>query len=216
MRSTRPFYSILLLLLFTLLTTAIVVRAEDDDEGEDYDIKARVMRVSLLTGEVKLKRHDNPDWERAQLNFPIVEGDTLSTAADSRLEIQVGATNFIRVGPNSILRIVTLRDEGVAVSVVEGSVSLRLAKFDNDKEFFELDGPKTTFAAEKDGVYRIDVDKQGRVRLTARNGGRARIYSEKSGFGLRDGRTAELIVDGTDAGEWEMLVASAPDDLDNW
>ena len=56
MRSTRPFYSILLLLLFTLLTTSIVVRAQDDDEGEDYDVKARVMRVSLLTGEVKLKR----------------------------------------------------------------------------------------------------------------------------------------------------------------
>src|SRR5688572_29796885 len=98
MRSTRPFYSILFLLLFTLLNTTIVVGAQDDDEGEDYDIKARVMRVSLLTGEVKLKRHDNPDWERAQLNFPIVEVDTLSTATDSRLEIQVGPTNFIRVG----------------------------------------------------------------------------------------------------------------------
>ena len=51
------------------------------------------MRVSLLTGEVKLKRHDNPDWERAQLNFPIVEGDTLSTATDSRLEIQAPQTH---------------------------------------------------------------------------------------------------------------------------
>src|SRR5688500_19110837 len=125
MRSTRPFYSILFLLLFTLLTTSIVVRAQNDDEGEDYDIKARVMRVSLLTGEVKLKRHDNPDWERAQLNFPIVEGDTLSTAADARLEIEVGPAHFIRVGPTAVVRIVTLRDECVAISVVEGSLSLR-------------------------------------------------------------------------------------------
>ena len=216
MRSTRPFYSILLLLLLTFLTTAIVVRAQDDEEGEDYDVKARVMRVSLLAGEVKLRRHDSADWERAELNRPVIEGDTLTTANEARLEIQVDATNFIRVGPNSILRIVTLRDEGVAVSVVEGTVSLRLAKFDAGKQFFELDGPKTTFAAEKDGLYRMDVDSNGRVRLTARKGGRARIYSEKSGFALRDGRTAELIVDGPDAGEWEMLVAAAADTWDNW
>ena len=79
------------------------------------------------------------------------------------------------------MRIVTLRDEGVAVSVVEGSVSLRLAKFDSGKEFFEFDAPKQLLAAEKDGVYRIDVDQQGRVRVTARNGGRARIYRRSPG-----------------------------------
>ncbi len=163
-----------------------------------------------------MQRHDPPDWERAQLNYPVVEGDTLSTGDDSRLEIQIDARNFIRVGPNSILKIGSLRDEGVAVSVVEGTVSLRLAKFDGDKEFFEIDAPKTTLAAEKEGLYRIDVDKDGRVRLTARNGGRARIYSEKSGFALRDGRTAELLVDGADAGEWELLVAGASDAWDTW
>ena len=76
----------------------------------------------------------------------------------------------------------------MAVSVVEGTVSMRLAKFDPDKGFFEFDGPKTTLATEKEGLYRIDVDKTGRNWLTARNGGRARIYSEKSGFALRDGR----------------------------
>ena len=57
MRSTRPFYSILFLLLFTFLITPMLVRAQDDDEGEDYEVKARVMRVSLLTGEVKLAAH---------------------------------------------------------------------------------------------------------------------------------------------------------------
>ena len=217
MRSTRPVYSVLFFLLFTLLTMPIVARAQDDDaEGEDYEVKARVMRVSLLTGEVKLQRHDNPDWERVQLNYPVVEGDTLSTQDDSRLEIQINARNFIRVGPNSILKVGSLRDEGVALSVIEGTVSVRLAKFDGEKEFFEIDAPKTTLAAEKEGLYRVDVDKHGRVRLTAGNGGRARIYSEKSGFALRDGRTAELLVDGVDAGEWELLVAGAGDSWDTW
>ena len=71
-------------------------------------------------------------------------------------------------------------------------------------------------AAEKKGLYRIDVARDGRVRLTARDGGRARIYSETSGFTLRDGRTAELIFEGVDAGDWELLAAGPSDSWDSW
>src|SRR2546423_8392631 len=194
MRSTRPVYCTLFLLLLTLLTfstSKTIARA--DEEGDEYDVKARVVRISLITGDVNLKRNGNTDWERAKLNFPLVEGDTISTDREARVEIQIDARNFVRLGENSVLRIVTLRDEGVALSLVEGSASIRLAKFDRDKEYFEVDAPKTTLAAEKKGLYRIDVSREGRVQLTARDGGRARIYSETSGFELRDGRSAELV-----------------------
>jgi hypothetical protein len=203
----RPVYCFLFLLLLTLSTSAIVARAADDETGEpdEYDVTARVVRISLLTGEVNLTRAGKADSERARLNLPLVEGDVLSTAPDARLEIQIDARNFVRVGSNSILKIVTLREGGIALSLVEGTASVRLAKFDHDRESFEIDAPKTTLAAEKSGLYRIDAGKDGHVKLTARDGGRARIYSETSGFALRDGRSAELIIDGPDAGEWEML-----------
>jgi hypothetical protein len=214
----RPVYCFLFLLLLTLSTPAIVARAADDETGEpdEYDVTARVVRISLLTGEVNLTRAGKADSERARLNLPLVEGDVLSTAPDARLEIQIDARNFVRVGSNSILKIVTLRDGGVALSLVEGTASVRLAKFDHDRESFEIDAPKTTLAAEKSGLYRIDAGKDGHVKLTARNGGRARIYSETSGFALRDGRSAELIIDGPDAGEWEMLAANQTDSWDDW
>src|SRR5262249_31637375 len=151
--------------------------------------KARVVRISLIDGEVNLKRNGNQDWERVKLNFPLVEGDTVSTGKDGRLEIQMDARNFLRLTANTVMRIVTLRDEGIALSVVEGTATLRLAKFDRSHEYFEIDAPKTTLAAEKTGLYRIDVPSDGRVRLTVRDGGSARIYSDTSGFALRDGRT---------------------------
>ncbi|HAF12591.1 MAG TPA: hypothetical protein DCK99_02590, partial [Blastocatellia bacterium] len=50
----------------------------------------------------------------------------------------------------------------------------------------------------------------------ARDGGRARIYSETSGFALRDGRTAELVYEGADAGDWEFVAANVADSWDNW
>ncbi len=216
MRSTRrSLHATILSLLLTPFGAAHSVRAEDD-YADEYDVKARVVRVSLIKGEASLKRNGNSDWERARLNFPLVEGDTVSTDRDSRLEIQIDARNFVRLEANSILRIVTLRDEGVALSVVEGTASVRLAKFDRDHEYFEVDAPKVTMAAEKKGLYRIDVPREGRVRLTVRDGGRARIYSENSGFALRDGRAAELIVDGSNDGDWELLAAGQNDAWDSW
>src|SRR5712691_1841571 len=216
MRPTRPIYFTILSLFLTLFTINITVRAADDDDTDEYDVKARVVRITFVAGEVKLKRSGNTEAENARVNFPLVEGDVLSTDRDGRVEIQIDARNFVRLGGDSVLQITTLRDEGIALSLNQGTASIRLVKFDHDKQYFEIDAPKTTLAAEKEGLYRLDVSGDGRVRLTARNGGRARIYSETSGFVLRDGRTAELIYDGPDAGDWEFTTANAADSWDSW
>jgi hypothetical protein len=202
--------------VLTFFSITITARADDDDEPDDYDVKARVVRISLMAGEVNLKRNGNQDFEPARLNYPLVEGDIVATDNNSRLEIQVDARNFIRLAANSTLRIVTLRDEGIALSVVEGTVTVRLAKFDRKTEYFEVDAPQTTLAAEKEGLYRVDVPREGRVRLTVRDGGSARIYSDTSGFALRDGRSAELVVNGDNSGDWEFLAAAPRDAIDHW
>jgi hypothetical protein len=219
MRVSRHKHNLLYyFLLLTLLAIPLTARADDDDDkDDDYDVKARVVRISLIGGEVNLKRNDNKDWEPARLNYPLVEGDTITTGKDSNLEIQIDARNFVRLAANSVLRIVTLRDEGIAISVVEGTATVRLAKFDRTKNgYFEIDAPKTTAAAEKEGFYRIDVPRDGRVRLTVRDGGAARIYSDTSGFTLRDGRAAELVVTGENAGDWEFVAAAPSDAIDAW
>src|SRR5690242_13367185 len=208
----------LLVLLLTLLSINLTARAADDDtdEPDDYDVKDRVVRISLITGEVNLKRKGNQDWERARLNYPLIEGDTVATDKDSRMEIQFDARNFVRVAPGSVLRIVTLRDEGIALSVLEGTAIVRLVRLDRSREYFEVDAPKTTMAAEKPGLYRIDVPQDGLVRVTVRDGGSARIYSDTAGFTLRDGRSAELVIYGDAAGDWEFFAAAGPDPLDAW
>ena len=49
-----------------------------------------------------------------------------------------------------------------------------------------------------------------------RDGGSARIYSDTSGFTLRDGRSAELVVTGENAGDWEFVAAAPSDAIDAW
>lgn len=214
MHSAKLTLSFLLLLLILPANSAFAQDAQDDDE---YEETARVMRVSLLRGEVGLRRAGNNEWESARLNLPLVEGDTISTGADARIEIQVDRFSFVRVGPDSMLSIITLRDDGIALSLSEGTATVRLARFDRDREYFEVDAPKTTMAAEKTGSYRVDARTPDRgVRITVRGGGQARIYSETSGFTLRDNRSARLIFDGDEAGDWELSAAPGFDEWDNW
>jgi uncharacterized protein DUF6600/FecR-like protein len=218
MRSRLSAPTALLFLLSTLLLLTTAARADDDinNNDDEYEERARVLRISLLKGEVSLKRAGNDEWEDARLNAPLVEGDVLATGRDSRLEIQADARNFVRVGPDSLLRVVTLRDEGIALSLSEGTATFRLAQFDKDKGYFELDAPGTTVAAERTGQYRVDVERDGSVRVTVREDGRARIYSQNSGFILRNNRTARLAPDGSGEADWEFSAAAGFDEWDTW
>ena len=71
----------LLVFLLTFFSISVTARAfEDDDEPDDYDVKDRVVRISMILGEVSLKRKGNQDWETARLNYPLLEGDTSAAA----------------------------------------------------------------------------------------------------------------------------------------
>jgi FecR protein len=218
MRHIKPLHVAFLFVSTIVFTAATATRTlAADDYLDDYrDVGARVARISLLRGNVSLRRSGNSEWEEATINLPLVEGDQLATGSDARLEIQIDARNFVRIDEDSVLQVVTLRDEGVALSLAEGTATLRLARFDRDREYFEIDAPKTTVAAEMRGLYRLDVRGDGRVRITVRDDGRARIYSETSGFTLRDGRSAELFYDGAEAGDWQMSSLPMLDDWDRW
>lgn len=223
MRYARHLSLMTMALIVTLWCAGHVAARGAEDETSDYQVRARVARVTLLSGDVQLSRAGTREWETAEVNLPLVEGDRLATGRSSRLEIQIDAYNFIRLGAGSTLTIVTLRDEGIALSLTEGTLTVRLARFDKEREYFEVDAPKTTVAAEKRGLYRIDAGRNpsgnetGDVRVTVRDDGRARIYSETSGFTLRDGRTARLFFDGADeGGDWELASAPAFDDWDSW
>ena len=183
------------------------------------EVTAKVARISYLKGDVQIRRAGSEDWERATKNLPIVEGDEIVTDQNSRLEIQLDIYRYLRLDENAYLKFTALRDEGVAISLPQGSMSLRILEFDKDSSYFEIDAPKTTIAVQKAGMYRIDAgDKDDtEIRVTVTHGGQARVYSENSGFTLKDGRSAKIYIAGDYAGELSMDDASRfVDDFDSW
>jgi hypothetical protein len=215
MRSQRNIvWTIFILPLF--LTTSAFAYFIDDTIPE---VTARVSRISFVSGDVKIKRSDSQEWEKATQNLPIVEGDQIATDQNSRAEIQFDSNSFLRLAENSYFKVVTLRDEGIAVSLPQGTASLRALNFDKDRSYFEIDAPSSTISVLKSGLYRIDSGDSNNknIRVSVTDNGQARVYSDNSGFVVKNGRSARLYLDGSNSGEWETSDASSYiDDFGNW
>jgi hypothetical protein len=214
----RAFVLLMPFLLFdTVLANPNAAAVTDDYIPE---VTARVARISFLRGDAQIKRAGSDDWERVSLNLPVVEGDQIATELNARLEIQFDRDSFLRLAENSYLKITTLRDEGIALSLPQGTLSLRVFSFDKNRTYFEIDAPQTTVSVQQTGMYRIDAgDKDStEIRVTTTDGAEARVYSENSGFTLRNGRSAVVYLDGSpNAGEWQMADAARyADEWDEW
>lgn len=190
--------------------------SDDDDEPE---VKARVARISFLSGEAKIRRNGVEEWEKAVLNLPLVEGDEIATDRGTRLEIQFDKNSHARLDENAYLKIVSLKDENVALSLSLGTMSVRLTVFYKDQSSFEIDAPRTTVALQLPGAYRIDAGRDGdsEIGVSARDGGEARVYSDNAGFTLKNGRRARIFISGSNVGEWALSDASQlDDDFERW
>lgn len=182
------------------------------------EVTDRVARISFVSGNVQIKRSEVEDWEKADLNLPITEGDEIVTEVDGRIEIQFNSNTHLRLDGNSTLQIKQLTDGGIAVSLSRGLGSVRLRKFDTEKEFFEIDAPGSTVALQKEGTYKFEAAQSGSlVRIGIRDSGEARIYSSNAGFTLRSGRAARLFVGGDYAGESDIRdISEFTDAFDTW
>ena len=208
-----------LFLAMTLLVCANLTSAQESDsfDEDSPEVTARVARVSFIRGDVQVKRNGETEWENVSLNLPLVEGDEIATSPDSRVEIQFDSSNFLRLAENSLLKITTLRDEGIAVSLSEGLLSLRVFSFEKDKGYFELDAPQMTVSIQKAGLFKMDAREREQVRVSLTEGGEARIYSDTSAFTLRSGRSATVFLNADRLGEWETADAARYfDEWDSW
>lgn len=184
---------------------APVVGAEDDAPG--------VARVSLIEGSASYFRRDADDWTGVDVNAPLVTGDRLFSAADSKAEVQLAGGIYARLDADTELDMVELAPTSTQVQVPIGRASFQVRRDPGDLHV-EIDTPAAAFVVTRAGSYRVDVEIGGRTVVRVHRGELlAHVGSER--YTLGAGHQAEIEGVGDDA-SWQTVAYSGEDDFDGW
>jgi hypothetical protein len=194
------------LLVLALALTGMTWAAEDDEPGRG------VARISLMNGDVSVRRGDSGDWVAAAVNAALSAEDTVVTGANSRAEVQLDYSNLIRMSANAEVKLADLENQRYTVQVARGLVTFRVLR-DSDADV-EISTPNVSVRPAGIGTYRIEVRENGDSEITVRSGN-ADIFTPRGSQQLQAGRT--MLARGTAADpEFRIVSAIGRDEWDRW
>ena len=195
-----------------------VAAAGAGDPGGGPDVDAGdpshgVARISLLNGEVSVRRGDSGDVIAAALNAPLLAQDRLLTSSSSRAEVQFDNANMARLGSNTELRMSDLERGKYIAELATGTITYRVLRDSNANA--EIDTPSVAVRPAGRGVYRITVREDGTSEITVRSG-RADIYSPRGSQPLQAPASSQALQQQLQAGvvpppQSAPMVASQPE-----
>jgi hypothetical protein len=171
-----------------------------------------VARISVLGGDVDVRRGDSDDAVAAAINAPLLAGDYLSTHTGGRAEVQFDEGNALRAGADSELRFAQIDATGHAVQLAQGTVELRVYRPTDAHP--EIDTPSAIVRPQEIGRYRVTVTGDGDTLVTVRSG-RADVGSAENLRSLGAGSTA-LLQGSASNPSFQFVNAGPPDDFDRW
>jgi hypothetical protein len=170
-----------------------------------------VARLSIVNGEVSIRRGDDGDWVAGAMNAPLAAGDRVSTG-NGRAEIQFDYANMLRLNSNSEAVIAVLDNGQYQVQAARGTVTLAVLR--DGGASLEADTPNIAVRPVARGAYRIQVTDEGFSEVTVRAG-----QAEAAGPGgvesVNAGSTMLVRGPASDP-EFQMVPAVAWDDFDHW
>ena len=180
----------------------------DEEEGPGRG----VARISVMNGDVSLRRGDSGEVVAAALNAPLVAGDQLLTGPNSRAEVQFDWANIVRLAAQSEVRFADLENQRYQIQVARGMVTYRVLRDSNAQ--VEISTPSVSVRPVQQGAYRIAVREDGTAEITVRNG-EAEIFTPRGTERLTSGRT--MLARGTPSDpEFQVAQAVPYDEWDRW
>src|ERR1051326_413991 len=195
-------------ILLLAVTASPLARAQDDPE----DQKRGVARVSLINGEVTVRRGDSGEWVAAALNAPLMAEDRIATSPNSRAEVQFDAGNILRIGGNAEVRLTQVDYSRYQMEIARGTVTYTVAKPAGVS--IEVDTPNVSVRPAKQGIYRISVTEAGESQVISRSG-EVEVFTPRGSQWVNTGQM--LMARGSGADPEYQIVAAAPlDEWDRW
>ncbi len=191
-----------------LLAIAMLAWAASPAAAEPDEAPGRgVARISLINGDVSVRRGDSGDWVAAAINSPVIAPDSVFVGGGSRAEVQLDYANLIRLGANTEVRFAQLEARRYQLQVARGTVTFSVLR-DSDRDV-DLSTPNVSVRPLRKGNYRVTVRDDGTTEITVRSG-EADIFTPRGSELLRPGRT--MLVRGTASEPEFQLAAALPED----
>lgn len=178
-----------------------------------YDAAHGVARISIMDGSVGVGRGDTGETVAAALNAPLMTGDRLLTAPQSRAEVQLDHSDLLRVGQQSEVRFGDLEYSRYQAQLATGTVTLTIFA-GGQMQQGEIDTPSVSVRPMGPGAYRVTVNPDGTSQITVR-AGQAEVYTPSGTEPLQVGQTMLARGPASDP-EFQMTQAIPMDDWDEW
>src|SRR5579863_6522107 len=183
------------------------VHAQDPD-----DLKRAVARISLMDGQVSVRRGDTSDWVAGIINAPLMADDRIATAPNSRAEIQFDNSHMIRIGGNAEIHLTQLEYGHYQMELAKGTVTYRILRASSSNA--EVDTPTVSVRPSKVGIYRVSVNEAGETEVTSRAGD-VEVFTPRGSQWVNAGQTMMARGSASDP-EFQIVSAIPVDDWDHW
>jgi hypothetical protein len=181
-------------------------------QNQQDDMQRGVARISVMDGQVSVRRGDAGEWVAGIINAPLMADDSIATAPNSRAEVQFDSADILRIGGNAEVHLTALENNHYQMELARGSVTFRILRASSAN--VEVDTPSISVRPSQIGVYRISVNDAGESELTVR-AGNVEVFSPKGSQWVNAGQTMRARGTASDP-EFQMGAAIPPDDWDRW
>ena len=164
-------------------------------------------RVSFLDGRATYEASGDVDWNEVTLNLPLVSGDRIIAHPDSRVEVELGDGNLVRISGETDVLFPELSKKKTILKIHEGDLILRV----KDARQVQVELEQGSVKIRKRGLYRIQVDPDGSICLVVHEG-RAEVSSRHGKERVEPGR--ELVLNGRQIGI--QALARDLDEFEKW
>lgn len=194
----------------TLAALPCAVPAGAADNGYSY---TRIVRLSLVSGDVQVVRSTESKWEPALMNMPIQQGFTIGTN-EGRAEVEFENGGALWLGENSVLQFTELAlSNGGRITKV--TLSQGTATFDANiasADSFLVTSPELQIISPAKSEFRLSVSKDTSSVSVIK--GQVSVSSLAGTEIVRKGETFALNASApTDP---KITSNAAPDDYDKW
>ncbi len=176
------------------------------------DQKHGIARLSIVQGDVNIKRGDNGELAVAVANAPVAAQDRLQTGTGSRAEVELDYANLVRVAPNTDLGFADLQYRRYQIQLGAGTIIWRVLR--NSAAQVEVDTPSVGFRPTSEGEFRLSILPDGTTLVTARSGS-AEIFGPRGSEPITAGKTVLVRGNPTEP-EFQDSYAVARDQFDDW